>query len=433
MKKNKKSNSVANAVKSIVLSAILGVCPQAWEVAQASGFGLYEASAKTYALGGAVLGKAVDASANFHNPATLTDLTNTTISVGFMTEHPRGRMKTDKTDGRTSAMDAGVFVLPSFQMAVPLPWDFTFGLGMMPEYGLGSEYCGDWDLSFNSVDTTVTSFTVNPNIAYKITDDWSIGGGMRFLFFDFEQHSYPVVTGAGHRFKNRLKGDNEMKDFGYQIGTKYDITDTFSVGLVYKSMTRVQVEGTSRNSSLAASGDPYYETLAYAAAQKSGDAKTTLDLPQSITAGFNWDITPTWHLGGMVSWTEWSSIGTLNFHLPGQNKPIKLEWEDTWRFGIAPSWDFAEDWTLLGSYVFETDCCGDQDSTMLPPSERHMVSLGLDWQISDNWSACLTYGLILMDGKDSDCTEVNVSKETYHYSAHRALSHAAGFTLTYKF
>ena len=399
----------------------------------ASGFGLYEASSPAYALGGAVVGRAYDASANFFNPATLTDLTNVTVTAGFMTEHPRGRMKTDVPGGRTSSMDPGVFCLPHFHLAVPLPWDFAFGLGVMPEYGLGSEYSKHWDLNFNSVDTTVMSFTMNPNLAYKVTDKWSVGAGLRFLFFDFEQHSYPVVTPQDHRFKNRLKGDNGMEDFGYQVGTKYDLLENLSLGLVYKSMTRVHVEGTSRNR-LASAADPQTAAaLAAAAAQKSGDAKTSLDLPQSITGGFNWDITPTWHLGGMIAWTDWSSVDVLHFHLPGQTKDIRLKWKDTWRFGLAPSWDFAEDWSLLASYVFETDCCGDQDSTMLPPSERHMISTGLVWHFSENLDFGLTYGIILMHGLDSDCTEVNVSQAKYHYRAHRALSHAAGFTVTWRF
>ena len=399
----------------------------------ASGFGLYEASAPTYALGGAVIGRAWDASANFFNPATLTDLTNLTVTAGFMTEHPRGRMKTDVPGGRTSTMDPGVFLLPHLHLAVPLPWDFALGLGVMPEYGLGSEYSRSWDLDFNSVDTTVTSFTVNPNLAWRATDSWSLGAGMRFLFFDFEQHSHPVVTPYGHRFANRLKGDNGMADYGYQLGTKYDLADCLSLGVVYKSMTRVQVKGTSRNRVLSAADPQTAAMLAAAAAEKSGAAHTTIDLPQSVTFGFNWDVTDDWHLGGMVAWTDWSSIGTLRFHLPGQIKPIRLKWKDTWRAGLAPSWDFAENWSLLASYVFETDCSGDQDSTMLPPSERHMLSSGLVWHCGKNLDLGLTYGVILMDGEPSKCTEVNVSHKTYRYAAHRALSHAAGLTLTWRF
>lgn len=390
----------------------------------ASGFALYEASAPTYALGGAVVGRAYDATANFFNPATLTDLTNLTVTVGFMTEHPRGRMKSDYPNGRTSKMDPGVFVLPAFHLALPLPYDFSFGLGLMPEYGLGSEYDDGWDLSFNSTETTVTSFTINPNLAYKITDKWSVGAGLRFLYFDFEQYSHPFVAGP-YRFRNRLKGDNGMGDFGYQVGTKYDLLDSLSVGVVYKSRTLVHVKGKTSNSSDS-------PALADRAAAASGRAETEIELPQSITVGFNWDVTDTVHLGSAVAWTEWSSVGVLDFDLNGTHKDINLKWEDTWRAAVASGWDFAENWTWLASYVFETDCCGDQDSTMLPPSERHMISTGLVWHYGANWDIGLTYGVILMNGKTSDCTQL-ASETTYRYQAHRALSHAAGFTVTYRF
>ncbi|MCQ2389144.1 MAG: outer membrane protein transport protein, partial [Kiritimatiellae bacterium] len=399
----------------------------------ASGFGLYEASAKTYALGGAVMGRAVDASANFFNPATLVDLTNATFTAGFMTEHPRARMKTSM-GGETANMNPGCFLLPHFHMAVPLPWDFTFGLGMMPEYGLGSEYSSGWDLDFNSTETTVQSVTLNPNLAYKATDRWSLGAGLRVLWFDFEQYSKPVAaraSGTDYRFRNRLKGNNGMADYGFQVGTKYDLLDDLSVGVNYKSMTRVHVKGRSQNELIT--DGPAAAAMRAAAAKNSGGAATTLDLPQSITAGLNWDVADDWHLGCAVAWTDWSSVDVLNFHLPGQTKPIKLKWEDTWRFAVAPAWDFAEDWTAMASYVFETDCCGDQDSTMLPPSQRHMISCGLAWHALKNLEVALTYGIILMDGAESDCTKTVkdaagnvVESTTYRYAAHRALSHAAG-------
>ena len=69
---------------------------------------------------------------------------------------------------------------------------------------------------------------------------------------------------------------------------------------------------------------------------------------------------------------------------------------------------------------------------MLPPSERHMISSGLVWHFTENLDFGLTYGLVLMDGEMSNCTNTSTGK-TYHYSAHRALSHAAGFTVTYRF
>ena len=96
-------------------------------MAFAAGFALYEGSARGNALGGALMGKAVDASANFYNPATLSDLTNTVVTVGMTTEHPTADIY---YDGRSSRkMDPGAFMLPHAYAVVPLPWDFSFGLG----------------------------------------------------------------------------------------------------------------------------------------------------------------------------------------------------------------------------------------------------------------------------------------------------------------
>jgi len=397
----------------------------------AAGFSLYEASAKTYALGGAVIGKAVDASANFHNAATLTDLTNITVTAGFMTEHPRGRMKVD--GGTSTPMDPGPFFLPAFHLALPLPWDFAFGLGAMPEYGLGSAYDNNWPLNNNSLDTTVLSYTINPNLAYKITDKWSVGAGLRFLYFDFDQHSLPSYNNNPRvRLNNHLYGHNAMKSLGWQVGTKYDLLDNFAVGLVYKSRTVTTVEGYTENSLATSTGSAAADRqLGNGLALASGEASTDIELPQSITGGFNWDITETVHLGYMLSWSQWSNLDTLYFDMPTQVKQIHLNWNDTWRTGLGASWDFVRDWSVLGSYVFENDCSKDQDSTMLPAANRHMLSCGLAWNCWRGLEIALTYGMILMDGIGTHATAAD--GHLAYYEAYRGISHAAGFTITYRF
>ena len=80
----------------------------------ASGFALYEPTAIGTAHGGALLGRGLDGSANSINPATLDDITNIMVQVGFVTEHPRGRISISR-DGKQykcSPMDPGFFVLP---------------------------------------------------------------------------------------------------------------------------------------------------------------------------------------------------------------------------------------------------------------------------------------------------------------------------------
>ena len=377
----------------------------------ASGFGLYEMSAASHALGGAVVGKAVDASANFFNPATLSDLTNVTVSAGFVTQHPRARMKVEGFEGST-AMNPGLFWLPHLQLAVPLPAGFTFGLGTYVECGLGSEFDRNWPLVNSSQETTVMSFTLNPNLSYAITDRWSVGAGLRFFYFDFEQYSEPMPEAVYHR----LKGDNRFGDWGWHAGTRYKLLDNVAVGIVYKSMINVNVDGKSQTDG---------------AMDRWVDASTDIDMPESIAGGFNWDITDDWHLGSAFTWTKWSTFSTLNFNLGGVNTPIDLNWVDTYRIAVAPSWDFAEDWTWMASYAYETDCTGDQDSTMLPCADRHMITTGLKWNCWAGLELALSYGVIIMDGRPSQASDASgVLRE---YCAYRGISHAVGFTLTYRF
>ena len=393
----------------------------------ASGFGLYEPTAIGTSHAGALLGRGLDGSANTINPATLDDITNITVQAGFVTEHPRGRIKIAR-DGRTykcSPMDPGFFVLPHFHVVAPALWGFTFGLGVTPDYGLGTRYSHDSKMKWSSKQTTIEGFVVNPNVSYRITDDWSIGAGARLLFFDFEQYSYPMAYAAEANptygtIRNHLHGNNGFTSCGWQIGTRYKILDNLSVGAVYKSKIDTRVKGHSNVRM------PGYIS--------GGAAAANLDIPQSVAAGVNWDITSDWHLGVMASWTDWSELDTLTFKLPASqgDRKIKLDWKDSWRVGIAPSWDFAKDWTAVVSYVYDTNVCSyEQQSTMLPPGDRQIFSGGVSWRMTENFQIDVTYGIVVMGSKHmhmKDALGRNYSMECRH-----GLSHAAGCSLTYRF
>ena len=395
----------------------------------ASGFGLYEPTAIGTSYGGALLGKGLDGSANTINPATLDDITNITLQVGFVTEHPRGRIKISR-DGRTykcSPMDPGFFVLPHVQLVAPALWGFTFGLGITPDYGLGTRYSHDSLMTWSSKQTTIEGFVINPNVSYRITDDWSIGAGARLLYFDFEQYSYPMaylsdINPQYGYIRNHLHGNNGLSSCGVQFGTRYKILDNLSVGAVYKSKIDTRVKG--------------HSNLRMPGYVLGGAAAANLDIPQSIAAGVNWDITKDWHLGAMVSWTDWSELDRIEFKLPPSqgDKTTKLRWKDSWRVGIAPSWDFAEDWTAVVSYVYDTNVCAyDQQSTMLPPGDRQIISGGISWRMTQNLQIDVTYGIVLMGAKSMHMSMRDDLGRNYRMECRHGISHAAGCSLTYRF
>lgn len=386
-----------------------------------SGFALYEPSAVSHAMGGALVGKAMDASANFNNPATLSDLTNVNVTIGFVTEHPRCKVRVN--GGAEEKLDPGPFILPHFMASVPLPWGFTFGLGGDAEYGLGTKYGSNWSMNWSTTETTVQGYVLTPNLSYAVTEDWSVGAGLRWLYFDFEQYSMLPIPGLGG-VRNRLKGDNGFDSVGWQIGTRYRILDNLSVGAAYKSQIDTTIKG---RCSFDRDIPPY--------GMESGAADADLRLPQSVTGGFNWDITDTVHFGAALSWTEWSTIDTLMFNLPAGPKPVELNWHDTWRTSVGTAWDFAEDWTFMISYVFDMDCTDEhQKSAMLPPADRHILGGGLTWRIWGGLECTLSYACIFMAGGEMSMPgSPLVGGGTYDLKSSDGFCHAAGFSVTYRF
>lgn len=418
--------------KLLVASMIAGACALS---SQGAGFALYGGSAKGMALSGASVGKALDASANFYNPATLSDLTNTVFTVGTGIEIPRCDVSVLGSDGSryNGRMCPGTFMLPHAYVAQPLPWGFTFGLGLAAEYGLGSQYADNWPINWDSTETTIQGFVVNPNLAFAITDDWSISGGFRILYATFEQYSRPgnpyapMVPG---RLYNHIKADNDFSDWGWTVSTRYKILKNLQVGLMYRSY----IDTHFRGHSMVEPGNvpfPYGQLMG---SQASGRGGANVRLPQSITAGINWDVTDEVHLGYSMIWTRWSSLDKLDFELPTGTHTTDLDWQDTFRFAIGGSWDFAQNWALMGSYCYDIDPCSTDEnvgSTILPAGDRHIISGGLSWRWHD-FEICGAYGIILMSSRDQVYQESPTSPE-YRFSTRHGLSHQIGLTLSYYF
>ena len=409
-------------MKRLYATTLAAVSAITTTTALGAGFALYEGSAKGTALGGAVMGKAVDASANFYNPATLSDFTNTVVTVGFVTEHPTADTRIDSKPGRK--MDPGCFMLPHMHLAQPLPFGFVFGLGFAPEFGLGTHYNPNWDLNWNTYKTTVRGLTLTPNLSYSVTEDWSVSAGFRLLYFDFDQYSYQYTGVGAYRGRFHLKGDNGFSDWGWQVSTRYKITDAISVGAMYKSYIDSTIKGDATMHSPVAAVD-------HAA---SGTASADIRLPQSVTIGGNWDVTETVHLGTALTWTEWSSMPAINFKLPVGRRPTNLRWDDVFRVGFGGVWDFHENFSLLGSYVYDMDPCStkkDAGSTMLPPGDRHIGTVGIAWHYGPI-DITLSYGLVFMCSESVYYTHP-ATRKAIKFDTENGISHAAGLSLTYTF
>lgn len=179
MKSNKSLVSVAVAFGLVTASTSV----------TAAGFQLAEYSAT--GLGRAYAGEAAmadNASAQWRNPAMLTYLEGTQISVGAIYVNPNldvegeinGALPTSSSDFANDA------VIPNFYLSHQLNDKWALGFALGTNYGMETKLGSDFAATHFGNEAMVKTVEANTNIAYKIDERISIGGGIRF------------VTGEGH-------------------------------------------------------------------------------------------------------------------------------------------------------------------------------------------------------------------------------------------
>ncbi len=391
---------------------IIGFCLFSFCAAQgfAAGFGLYEASARGNAMGGALVGATGDASANYFNAANLTELGGTHTMAGVTLVHP---VLDITANGDKNNLDSGWFYPPHLYASQQLTERWFTGFGVYTEYGLGTRYDRDWPLNWSSTKTTLETLTVNPNLAYKVNERLSLGAGFRAMYLDFYHTKTPYQRDAVGALpaplpplpvygsmRTKLEGDSW--GYGYNLGISYKITDNLDAGFVYRSSVRHTVKGDIdvQSSADTALPVPIPNPLPYGSASARGE----IELPPSWTAGLNYRPIDRLLLGFAATYTEWSSYDDLTMTFgPTLANSAKLRrsseeknWNDVWRLGIGADYLLTERWSVQCGYVYDMDPISKNNTdTMLPPGDRHIVSAGVGYAVQ-TWTVHASYGLILM-------------------------------------
>ena len=422
-------------MKKLIVGLCGLVCANA---AFAAGFGLYEASARGNALGGTLVGSTKDASAVYYNPANMTETTNVSVMVGTTFTW---LYADTKVGGRCQPeMNPGVFYIPHFYFTTPV-WDddLFFGLGLYCEDGLGTEYGAYWDLAGDTVKTTLAEFTLNPNLAYKITDWWSVGAGLKLSYIYFYNMKHPYWRTQGYKLKSELEGDSFA--MGYNFGTTFRLFEDedlgrLALGVVYRSQIKHNIKG---DFDIDGKVGPYsYSKLG---GDRHSDASARLTLPQSVTAGLNWDSpNRKWHAGAAVTWTQWSCVDMISFKIPAKKAvtrkassyDLPLNWQDAWRGAIGLEYDVTDDFSLRASYVYDMDPTNDDyGTTMLPGGHRSIIGLGFGYNIWSTLRLDVGYSWVYMEDGTRGI-EGGDGKE-YVFATDGGRSHMLSVSLSYTF
>ncbi len=336
---------------------------------QAAGFQLAEYSAT--GLGRAYAGEAAmadNASAQWRNPAMLTYLTGTQISVGGVYINPNVDVDGEVAGSIDAKSDDYVndAVVPNLYLSHQYNDRLYVGLAFGTNYGMITDLGNDFAASHFGNKAKVETMEANLNLGYQLTPEISLGGGLRY------------ITGEGH-FGGSLGGttlkymEGDDTALGWQMGAAWQINPNHRIGIAYKSAVDLTLAGYAEG---AAFGLP-------SPLRDSGSMDITLPATAEL-ATFH-QLTERWAVHTSFNWTDWSSFDQLVADLDTLgNQTVKVEnWRDSYRFAVGTTYTVSKALTLRSGLAYDTSAVSDKNRTItIPEIDRTWFSLGASYAVS---------------------------------------------------
>lgn len=335
-----------------------------------------------------------NASAQFRNPALLSYLADTQVSADGIYVNPNVDIDgQNSSTGPTSTDDvAHDAVIPNFYFSHQLDDRLTAGIALATNFGMETDLGNDFTGTQFGNEAAVTTFEINPNLAWKATDQLRIGAGIRYVLgegsigaktnTDGSMGKLPVNEGTTLKY---MEGDDRA--WGWQLGAVYDINDKHRIGVNYRSKVELTLEGHAEGFSYAPT-DP----------QRHLSGSMDLTLPATAELSSLHQLTEQWAVHTSLNWTEWSSFDKLEADIPSLSSDpqmVKVEnWEDNYRFAIGTTYQWDQQLTLRSGIAYDTSAVSDQNRTLtIPETDRTWLSVGAGYEMTPQLTldAAFTY------------------------------------------
>lgn len=368
----------------------------------AAAFQLNEHSAS--GLGRAYAGEAAiadNAAVLARNPAAMTTFDKMAVSVSGTYIKPDvdvdGSISTPL--GKVSASESGIApsaFVPASYFIQPLNDKWAWGIGLFSNYGLSTEYSKTFPAGAGAGDTELLTLNINPNIAYRINEQFSIGAGINAVYGAAELNRYAGLLGPalGQKSDTRiahLKGDTW--GFGWNVGTLYEINKDHRFALTYRSQVDMSFDG---------------DFQGLTSGNRTVDGNLKLDLPaQAEFAGYH-RLNEQFAVHYSVNWTDWSAFQELKATSSQCAGGVCLQkdekFKDSTRYSIGGTWYINPAWEARLGFAYDNSPIEPEyRSLSIPDSDRVWYSAGATYHINPDMS--VDFGMAYLDGKEVDVSE----------------------------
>jgi len=230
---------------------------------------------------------------------------------------------------------------------------------------------------------TLKTFMINPSIAYKFNDNFSVAVGADIVYS--EGKVYSDGSDASLPIKRQMKGDSI--DYGYNIAAAWHLNNGVNLALTYRSKIKLTEKGKAN--------------LYFGGVGQKYKAYVDIYIPAALNVAVSKDFGK-FALEFVYERTFWSSYKTLDFNYdreiltslkPYFDDAKTKNWKDTNTFRLGLKYKYSDKLTLMAGYAYdETPVPSKYLNYELPDSNAHIFSAGFKYKQNKN----LTWGVGLL-------------------------------------
>ncbi|MEA2115978.1 MAG: outer membrane protein transport protein [Thermodesulfobacteriota bacterium] len=373
--------------------------------AESGGILLYETGTPEVGLADAgSAARAQDAATVATNPAGMTRLDGDELLVGAQALYGVADFTPNSfttTTGGNGDNPIGLFPGASLYYSHSHNDRLKYGLAFYGNFGLALDYGDDWAGRYQFRNGALLGMALAPTVAYKLTDNLSVGGGLNMMYGYFSTE-VAVNNPAPGLADGKLEVSDSQLGIGGNFGLMYEFSRASRIGLQYTTEISLDFSDTPDFSGLG----PGLTAALGAKGLLNTELGLDMTVPQTAMFSFFHQVDDTWALLGNLGWQDWSEYGKVGVEVQSEdtNSLTKdRDYDDSYHAALGTQIDIDGPWLLSGGIAYDSGIDDDLTRTPdLPNGDTWRFSVGGQYAIKENMLLGLGYTFLWMGDLDMD-------------------------------
>jgi long-chain fatty acid transport protein len=370
-------------VKWAVALMCLGLTVQA----QAGGLYLYELGTEDLGLANAgSAARAQDASVIANNPAGMTRLQGNQLTVGAQLLYGDLDYTLNNSDLDGPGNVVGWMPGGSAYYSYSVNNDLKIGVGMFGNFGLSLNFGDTWAGHNLVKEATLMGLTLQPSLAYRMNEKWSIGAGVGINYGIFSLTRDLTALRGGYE----IEEDDTDVATNVKLGILFEPSARTRLGLAYTSKVDYEFNVTATG------------TLPLSGRSWTLPVNAMVDAPQQVVFSAVQLLNDRWSLLGEVGWQDWSTLGESQVTINSVTLSSKLDLQDTWHTAVGVQYQLTTDTRLNFGVAYDSSMYEEQGdiSFVLPAGASWRLGTGVQHQVNDRSSLGVAVEWLLSESAD---------------------------------